>query len=117
VKTFQFSAITRLPAVANALHIEPEYKPTATTFSLIVQFKDKSKMEKMKGENSHNKIYFRCAIIEKIKFVVFYASNFFFVTLLFCVNLFVSIEEISFIFACVVEKFHYLHKIVTRNIY
>lgn len=56
VKTFQFTAITRLPAVANALHIENEYKPTPTTFSLITQFKDKSKMEKMKGNLfSHNK--------------------------------------------------------------
>ena len=50
MKSFQFAAITRLPAVANALHIEPENRPTSTTFGLLVQFKDKSKMEKMKGK-------------------------------------------------------------------
>eukprot|EP01114_Cavostelium_apophysatum_P022356 TRINITY_DN8061_c0_g1_i1.p1 TRINITY_DN8061_c0_g1~~TRINITY_DN8061_c0_g1_i1.p1 ORF type:complete len:871 (+),score=274.57 TRINITY_DN8061_c0_g1_i1:203-2815(+) len=48
VKAFQFVAVTRLPAVATALNIEPENKPTASTFSLLVQLKDKSKKERVK---------------------------------------------------------------------
>jgi hypothetical protein len=53
IKSFSFAAITRLPAVANALHIDPENKPTATTFSMFVNIKDKSKMEKMKEALQH----------------------------------------------------------------
>jgi len=45
--------VTRLPAVANALHIEPENRPTASTLSLLLQFKDKSKKEKVKEAITH----------------------------------------------------------------
>jgi hypothetical protein len=36
--------------VASALHIEGENKPTPFTFGLLVQTKDKSKKDKMKGK-------------------------------------------------------------------
>lgn len=49
IKSFELVAITRLPAVANALNIEPEYRPTSSTFALIVHQKDKSKKIKVKG--------------------------------------------------------------------
>jgi len=53
IKSFQLAAVTRLPAVANALHIEPENRPTASTLSLLLQFKDKSKKEKVKEAITH----------------------------------------------------------------
>jgi len=48
VKSFQYVCVTKLPAVASALHIEPESRPTSSTFSMSLQSKDKSKKDKMK---------------------------------------------------------------------
>lgn len=40
---FSFAAVTRLPSVASALRVTPDYKPTANTMGFFVLYKDKSK--------------------------------------------------------------------------